>query len=80
VEFQFKAANTQQTVTIVDTTHVIGALHIFHYQQYYQNCENGRTREWGVPLKGRPSNTNAFTGEDGILIDAETLWILSHRW
>lgn len=60
-------ANTQQTVTIVDTIHVIGALHIIHYQQNYQNSESGGKREWAIPWKSRPSNTSAFTGEDACL-------------
>ena len=25
---QFKAVNTQQTITIIDTTHVVGVLHV----------------------------------------------------
>ncbi|CAO2640386.1 hypothetical protein LEMLEM_LOCUS25314 [Lemmus lemmus] len=63
VEFQFKAVNTQQTVTIIDTIHVVGVLHVITSRITSIVRVGKRTRDRKVLLKAKPNNAGPTTGE-----------------
>ena len=63
VEFQFKAVNTQQTVTIIDVTHVVGVLHVITSRITRVVRVGKRTRDRKVLLKAKPKNAGPIAGE-----------------
>ena len=66
VEFQFKAVNTQQTVTIIDAIHVVGVLHAITSKITKIVRVGKRMRDRKALLKARP-NTSFITGEGSYL-------------
>ncbi|KAL1763557.1 nuclease-sensitive element-binding protein 1 isoform X2 [Sigmodon hispidus] len=69
VEFQFKAVNTQQTVTIIDAIHVVGVLHAITSKiiRIYSNPPvQGEVMEGadnqGAGEQGRPVRQNMYRG------------------
>ncbi|KAL6039455.1 hypothetical protein STEG23_025160 [Scotinomys teguina] len=62
VEFQFKAVNTQQTVTIIDTIHV-GVLHAITSKITRTVRVGKRTRSRKALLKAKPNNAGPIAGE-----------------
>ena len=64
VEFQFKAVNTQQTVTIIDATHVVGVLHVITSRITRIVRVGKRTRDRKALLK---ANAGPIAGEDSHL-------------
>ena len=73
VEFQFKAVNTQQTVTIIDAIHVVGVLHAITSKITRIVRVGKRTRDRKALLKARPNNAGPIAGEGPTLLHAETL-------
>jgi hypothetical protein len=63
VEFQFKAVNTQQTVTIIDAIHVVGVLHAITSKITRIVRVGKRTRDQKALLKARPNNAGPVAGE-----------------
>ncbi|KAK7827449.1 hypothetical protein U0070_026655 [Myodes glareolus] len=56
VEFQFKAVNTQPTVTIIDATHVVWGLHVIISRITRIVRVGKRTRDRKALLKAKPNN------------------------
>ncbi len=63
VEFQFKAVNTQQTVTIIDAIHVVGVLHAITSKITRIVRVGKRTRDRKALLMARPNNAGPISGE-----------------
>lgn len=63
VEFQFKAVNTQQTVTIIDAIHVVGVLHAITSKITRIVRVGKRMKDRKVLLKARPNNAGPIAGE-----------------
>ncbi|CAO2640607.1 hypothetical protein LEMLEM_LOCUS25409 [Lemmus lemmus] len=63
VELQFKAVNTQQTVTIIDAIHVVRVLHVITSRITRIVRVGKRTRDQKVLLKAKPNNTGLIVGE-----------------
>ena len=63
VEFQFKAVNTQQTVTIIDAIHVVGVLHAITSKITKIVRVGKRMRDRKALLKARPNNAGPTAGE-----------------
>ncbi|EHB11673.1 B box-binding protein [Heterocephalus glaber] len=62
VQLQFKAVNTQQTVTIIDAIHVVGVLHAITSRITRIVRVGKRMRDWRALLKARP-NAGPIAGE-----------------
>lgn len=62
VEFQCKAANTQQTVTITDDIHVVGVLHATTSKTTRIVRVGKRTKEQRTYQKVKPSNAVPIAG------------------
>ncbi|ERE63032.1 hypothetical protein H671_20804 [Cricetulus griseus] len=60
VEFQFKAVNTQQTVTIIDAIHVIGVLHAITNKITIIVSVGKRTRDRKAFLKAKPNTKPSY--------------------
>ena len=73
VEFQFKAVNTQQTVTIIDVIHVVGVLHAITSKITRIVRVGKRTRDQKALLKARPNNLTLSQAKVPTLLHAETL-------
>lgn len=65
VEFQFKAVNTQQTVTIIDAIHVVGVLHAITSKITRIVRVVKRTRDRKALLKARPNNAGQPIAGEG---------------
>lgn len=63
VEFQFKAVNTQQTVTIIDAIHVVGVLHAITSKITRIVRVGKRTKDLRALLKARPNSAGPTAGE-----------------
>lgn len=63
VEFQFKAVNTQQTVTIIDAIHVVGVLHAITSKITRIVRVGKRTKDRRALLKARPNSAGPTAGE-----------------
>ncbi|KAL6080698.1 hypothetical protein STEG23_008842 [Scotinomys teguina] len=68
VEFQFKAVNTQQTVTIVDAIHVIGVLHAITSKITRTVRVGKRTRGQKALLKAKPNNAGPIAEQKGKIL------------
>lgn len=63
VEFQCKAVNMQQTVTIIDATHVVGVLHAITSRITRTVRVGKRMRGRRALPKARPNNAGPTAGE-----------------
>lgn len=63
VEFQYKAVNTQQTVTIIDATHVAGVLHAITSRITRTVRVGKRMRDQRVLPKARANSAGPIAGD-----------------
>ncbi|ELK31052.1 hypothetical protein MDA_GLEAN10000885 [Myotis davidii] len=63
VEFQYKAVNMQQTVTIIDAIHVAGVLHAITSRITRIVRVGRRMRDQRVLPKARPNNAGPIAGD-----------------